>query len=85
MIWIETDLKGKELGRWDFAGRSLLAFTQSGAIYGQEHDVAVFDRSTKRWRPVAGMPGGNLIGADGDNLVFAMKDGSTVRWVPVSQ
>jgi len=85
MMWIETDLKGKEVGRWDFAGRSLLAFTQTGAIYGQEHDVAVFDRSTNRWRPVARMPAGILLGADGDNLVFYMKDGSTVRWVPVSQ
>jgi len=85
MIFIETDLKGKELGRWDFAGRSLLAFTQSGAIYGQEHDVAVFDRSTGRWHSVAGMPPGKLLGADGDNLVFSMKDGSTVRWVPASQ
>jgi len=31
------------------------------------------------------MPAGNLLGADGDNLVFYMKDGSTVRWVLVSQ
>lgn len=85
MLWIETDLKGKELRRLDFAGRILLAFTQSGAIYGQERDVAVFDRSTNGWRPVAGMPAGNLLGADGDNLVFNMKNGSTVRWVPVNQ
>jgi len=84
--WIETDLKGKEIGRWDFkAGRSLLAFTESGALYGQEHDVAIFDRSSHSWRPVAEMPNGILLGADGNSLVFYLKDGSTVRWVPVSQ
>jgi len=85
-MWIETELNGKEAGRWDFdAGRDLFAFTQSGALYGQGHDIAVFDRSTNRWHPVVGMPTGNLLGADGDNLVFYMKDGSAVRRVPVSQ
>jgi len=80
--WVETDLKGKETGRWDFAGRSLLAFTQSGAIYGQEHDVAVFDRATTNWRPVAGMPDGHLLGADGESLVFSLRGQSVLRWVP---
>ena len=28
----------------------------------------VFDRATGSWRPVAGMPDGNLLGADGDIL-----------------
>jgi hypothetical protein len=80
--WVETDLKGKETGRWNFAGRSLLAFTQSGAIYGQEHDVAVFDRATSSWRPVAGMPDGHLLGADGDSLVFSLRGQNILRWVP---
>jgi len=79
--WVETDLKGKETGRWDFAAR-LLAFTQSGALYGQEHDVAVFDRATSSWRPVAGMPDGNLLGADGDSLVFSLRGQNILRWVP---
>jgi hypothetical protein len=81
--WIETDLKGKEIGRWDFAGRSLLAFTQSGDIYGQDHDVAVFDRATNQWRPVAGTPDGHLLGADGDNLVFSLRGQNILRWVPL--
>jgi hypothetical protein len=80
----EPDPVGPMTGawRWDFAGRSLLAFTQSGAIYGQEHDVAVFDRATTNWRPVAGMPDGHLLGADGESLVFSLRGQSVLRWVP---
>ena|SRR5260370_19593679 len=81
--WIETDLNGKETGRWDFQGdHGLLGFTQSGAVYGQGAGVAVFDRASGSWRPVAGMPDGNLLGADGDSLVFSVRGQNILRWVP---
>jgi len=81
--WIETDLNGKETGRWDFRGDYYpLALTQSGALYGQGDGLAVFDRATNTWRPVPGMPDGHLLGADGENLVFWLRGASTLRWVP---
>ena len=52
--------------------------TRGGGI-----DVAVFDRATNQWRPVAGMPDGHLLGADGDNLVFSLRGQNILRWVPV--
>ncbi len=87
MQWIEADLKGKVLGRWEVGAEWLpRAFTQSGALYTQNGDaVLVFDRATKAWRRVAGSPGGDLLGADGDNLVFEAKGTSTLRWVPAGQ
>lgn len=86
MQWIEVDLKGKVLGRWDLgADRHPRAFTQSGALYSQGGGaVLVFDRSTKAWRRIAGTPPGFLLGADGDNLVFEIKGSRTLRWVPAS-
>jgi hypothetical protein len=32
----------------------------------------VFDRAASNWHPVAEMPDGNLLGADGDGLVFSV-------------
>jgi hypothetical protein len=81
-LWIETDLKAHETGRWDFQGdHGLTAFTQSGAVYGQGTGVAVLDRATSSWRPVTGMPDGNLLGAEGDSLVFSMTGQNILRWV----
>jgi len=87
MLWIEVDLKGKVLGRWEVGAEWFpRAFTQSGALYTQNGDaVLVFDRSTKAWRRVAGTAAGQLLGAMGDSLVFEVRGTSTLRWVPASQ
>ena len=87
MRWIEVNLKGKLLGRWEVGAEWLpRAFTQSGALYTQNGDaVLVFDRSTKAWRRVAGSHVGVLLGADGDSLVFEARGTSTLRWVPAGQ
>ena len=87
MQWIEVDLKGKLLGRWEVGAEwPPEAFTQSGALYTHSGDaVLVFDRSTKAWRPVAGTPAGFLLGADGNSLVFEVRGTSRLRWVPASQ
>jgi hypothetical protein len=87
MQWIELDLKGKVLGRWEVGAEwSPEAFTQSGALYTHTADgVLLFDRSTKAWRRVAGTPPGFLVGADGDSLVFEVRGTSILRWVPSSQ
>lgn len=84
--WMELDLKGKVLGRWEVGPEWLpWAFAQSGNLYTQTHDaVLVFDRSTNTWRPVSGTPPGHLLGADGDSLVFEVRGTSRLRWVPSS-
>jgi hypothetical protein len=85
--WIEVDLKGKELGRWEVGSEwAPRAFTQSAALYTQgDGAIMVFDRSTKAWRRIAGTPPGYLLGADGDSLVFEISGTRTLRWVPASQ
>jgi hypothetical protein len=87
MQWVEVDLKGKVLGRWEVGAEwAPEAFTQSGALYTHSSDtVLLFDRSTKAWRRVAGTPPGFLVGADGDSLVFEVRGTSRLRWVPSSQ
>jgi len=87
MQWVEVDLKGKVLGRWEVGAElSPEAFTQSGALYTHSRDaVLMFDRSTKAWRRVAGTPPGFLLGAQGDSLVFEVRGTSTLRWLPASQ
>jgi hypothetical protein len=60
--------------------------TQSGALYTQSgNEVLMFDRSTEAWRRVAGTPAGSLLAADGDNLVFEVRDTNKLRWVPATQ
>jgi hypothetical protein len=87
MEWVETDLKGNVLGRWDIpSDQAPEAFTQSGGLYTHEgKSVFVFDRVTKAWRRVATPADGGLLGADGDNLVFLIRGTNTLRWVPTSQ
>lgn len=86
MVWVETDLKGQELGRWEVgANPAPEAFTKSGRLYMREgQSVSIFDRSTKTWRRVAVSADGILQGADGDNLVF-LKGSNTLRWVPAGE
>jgi len=83
--WIETDLKGKELGRYDIPFYRL-AFTWNGTLYAQSHDgISVFQPATNHWRFLMGGPPGTLVGAEGESLVFELWGENTLRWVPVSQ
>lgn len=83
--WIETDLKGKELGRYDIPFYTL-AFTRNGTLYAQSHDgISVFQPATNHWRFITGGPPGTLVGAEGESLVFELWSENTLRWVPVSQ
>jgi hypothetical protein len=86
MVWVETDLKGQELGRWEVGAHPApQAFTESGNLYIRESkSVSVFDRATKAWRRVAISADGILLGADGDNLVF-LQGPNTLRWVAAGQ
>jgi hypothetical protein len=84
-LWVETDLNGQETGRWDTGnnGSRPRAFTQDGRAWRQAgKQVMVFDRSSGVWsKPVFQVAEGELIGADGNSLVFFMPDKDTLRWI----
>ncbi len=81
--WLEIDLEGKLLGRWDFSSPDLKirAFTSSGAVYAQQagtgaaSDLMLLDKATRKWNATGATPNGTLLAADGDDLVFRMNDG----------
>lgn len=85
--WVETDLKGNVLGRWDIGSHGdPRAFTASGALYGQNGKlISVFDRTAKTWRNLISESDGFLVGADGNDLVFWIRGTSTLRWAPAAQ
>jgi hypothetical protein len=72
MLWIETDLDGKELGRWDVSRENYrFAMTRSGDVYAHgKGGITMLNHATGKWVPVTGAPGGRLSGAHGDQLVF---------------
>ncbi len=84
--WIEVSFDGKLLGQYGLGSYGILSFqpramTSSGNVYasryqdGSANGYAVLDRSTGTWNQVTGYPKGELIGTDGDNLVFSQRDG----------
>lgn len=79
--WIELDLKGNVLGRWEVSPKRVAAFAENGSVYAQDQNgISVLDRSSGSWRPVAGMQG-ELLGAEGDSLVFKVRGENTLRRV----
>jgi hypothetical protein len=88
-LWVETDLNGKELGRWrvDLDGNPA-AFTPGGNVYARGVDgVSVLDRGTGKWSLVstAVPPDGILIGSDGEALVFMTRGTPELRWLAVDR
>jgi|HubBroStandDraft_1064217.scaffolds.fasta_scaffold796602_1 hypothetical protein len=51
-----------------------------------DRSLQIFNRSTGVWNSVAlDAPEGALLGAEGNNLVFLLRDQNTRRWVCVRQ
>ena len=76
-LWVQTDLNGQEKGRWDTPnGRRPYAITPDGKAWRVEGNrLRVFDRSAGVWNAVAfDVPEGTLLGAEGNSLVFLMRD-----------
>ncbi len=84
-LWVQTDLNGEEKGRWDIVpnGRPS-AVTQDGRAWHKNGlQLQVFTRSTGVWHAVAfDAPDGTLLGAEGNSLVFLLRNQNTLRWVP---
>jgi hypothetical protein len=86
--WVELDFQGKELGRWTVGasnqGNGGWAFTADGRLFSWPFDVetrkrtlVVFDRATSTWRAATGGINSQLMGADGNYLVFLGKSSGT--------
>lgn len=83
-LWVETDLEGKELGRWKTRSIWPVAFTSSGALYGEgESGIFEFDRAASQWKPVSISAPGRLLAADGESLVFVTR--GALQRVPVNR
>lgn len=77
--WVELDLKGKILGRWNLPPKDISAYTDDGTVYARDPTgLSVLDHTSGAWRSVPAMSGGTLLGADGDYLVY-MVSGYTLR------
>lgn len=97
-IWVQTDLTGHQERRWqigptnDQPGQSYLdgptyrpsAITNDGRAWRKEgNQLKLFDRSAGIWNTISSdAPEGILLGAEGDKLVFLLRDNHTLRWVP---
>ncbi len=93
--WIEADSSGTflekyDLGRYGALSYMPVAMTASGSVYARIYKDqsfagwATLDRSKAAWRKLAGYPKGQIIGSDGDNLVFSKDEGgwTVLSFVP---
>lgn len=84
-LWVQTDLNGQEKGRWNIVANGRpSALTQDGRAWHKNGlQLQVFTRSTGVWHAVAfDAPDGTLLGAEGNSLVFLLRNQNTLRWVP---
>ena len=95
--WIELDLEGKLIGRWKL-GRRLdggLAYTSDARLFTRWWDrksrkplLWRLDKEASAWvgvedpLPEDEFRAGLLLGADGNDLVFAEQGGFRMRWAP---
>jgi hypothetical protein len=79
--WVEIDFAGNLAGRWDYGDvgdLKIRAFTSSGAVYGQRFndrerpELMVLDKSSGKWKWAGVTVNGELLAADGNDLVFRM-------------
>ena len=80
-LWVETDLQGKEVGRWpvDIDGHPA-AFTATGEVYARAvSGIAVLDHVAGKWNYTAIEATDVLVGSDGDALVFAVRGENRLR------
>jgi hypothetical protein len=80
-LWLETDLNGKELGRWRTDGVPR-AFRSNGDVYtSTEGRIYVLDRLAGKWNLLSLPLDGVLLGSDGASLVCIIRGTNSLRWV----
>jgi hypothetical protein len=86
--WIEVSYSGALLGKYNLGTPgevcySLAGMTADGTVYAaiSVEDTfsgwAVLDHSNHAWHKIAGPSAGQIIGSDGENLVFSQHDGDS--------
>jgi hypothetical protein len=84
-LWVQADMNGQEMGRWDIVpnGRPS-AVTKDGRVWQKNGShLQLFNRTTGVWQAVAfDAPDGTLLGAEGNSLVFLLRNQNTLRWAP---
>jgi hypothetical protein len=82
--WIEVDLLGKVVRRVEMPEKTIGAFSDDGSLYarGYQGDYSVLNPAGTSWQPFSGATGGNLLGADGDSLVFLIRGTNLLVWSP---
>jgi hypothetical protein len=84
--WIEVGYGGNLLGLYELNSEGGLSYeapamTAASGVYAriwkdrQSGWWVVLDRATKSWHKVMGYPRGELIGAEGDYLIFSRREG----------
>jgi hypothetical protein len=76
-LWLEVDLNGAEIGRWDAI--RVAAITDSGVVYTQiGKQVSTLDHASGSWKPVQ-LSDDFLLGAEGNTLVFLERGTNLIR------
>jgi hypothetical protein len=79
-LWLETDLNGKELGRWPATPR---AFTEDGSVYAPSpQGLTKLDKTTGAWNLIPQASNDILLGAEGNTLVFLIRGTNQIRRDP---
>ena len=82
--WLETDLLGKETGRWDLPrGYWVQGVATDGTVYATGNPgspIVAFHRATQEWRPLSIPAEGKLVGVDGQHLVFLQRLSGLAQW-----
>lgn len=85
-MWVETDLNGKEIGRWrvNINGHPSV-FTQNGAVYARVvGGISTLDHVTGKWNRVLVPAESGLVGSDGESLLFITPGSTALRSVSVN-
>lgn len=83
-LWVETDLAGKELGRWNIAydGHPITLAPDARVYARTVWEIFMLNREQRRWTPVPVNSPGILIGSERDTLVFVDRSQPRVYRLP---
>jgi hypothetical protein len=85
--WVELDLDGKEIGRWTLGAEREgpaggMAFTDDSGLFVEwRGEMRQLNRNDGVWRPARVQRRGLLLGAEGNQLVYAEGNGSRFVWI----
>jgi hypothetical protein len=82
--WVETDLSGKEIGRWPWTQNVMpITITSTGRVFAQGNGIYELDRAVGTWKPAQVAQMGVLVGADENQLVFADRSSASLIRVAI--